>query len=101
MGLMSPTEGDDLRFAAHVAKAHPTPRLTEMLDRARAKEATGGGGTTDRCPACGSAIEDDGGEIGTCAKGHEWSTYLHPHVTPLDLLLPSPTPLEYLDCEPA
>ena len=66
-------EGDDLRFAVHVNKSHPTPELTSMLDAARAKEAQNGGAATDRCPACGSAIEDDGGEIGTCAKGHEWS----------------------------
>lgn len=72
-------EGDDLRFAVHVNKSHPTPELTSMLDAARAKEAQEGGAATDRCPACGSAIEDDGGEIGTCAKGHEWSEFCFVH----------------------
>lgn len=64
-----------MRFASHVAKAHPTAMLTAMLDAAHAAERDlgSGGSVTDRCPACGSVIEDDGGEIGRCAKGHEWS----------------------------
>jgi hypothetical protein len=74
--------GDDLRFAVHVAKAYPSDALTRMLDEAHAQEAREGGSATDRCPACGTAIEDDGGEIGTCAKGHVWSEYLvYPNLT--------------------